>query len=141
MKLKQQKKFGMIYLCLGLVLFAAQFFLDTEADPGFSEGLLSGMSSCFIVIGAVRLLRYRRIKRDPDAAADYEAAYTDERVAYIASKARAMTFYIFVFVELVGGLVALYAFHEKLVGEVLCFLTSAQCITYTVLYRIYGKRY
>lgn len=141
MKLKEQKKFGIIYLAIGLALFVLQFVFDTKVDNSFSEGLLSGMSACFIVMGAARLLRYKRIKKDPDAASDYEAAYTDERVAYVANKARAMTFYIFIFVQLVGGLIALYVFHQKIVGMVLCYLTSLQCITYVVLYRIYGKKY
>jgi len=141
MKLNQQKKFGIIYLCIGLALFAAQFIFSTKVDSSFGEGLLSGMSACFIVMGLARLLRYKRIKKDPDAASDYEAAYTDERVAYVANKARAMTFYIFIFVQLIGGLIALYVFREKLLGMVLCYLTSLQCLTYVVLYRIYGKKY
>jgi len=141
MRLNQQKKFGILYLAVGLVLFAVQFFADTKVDRSFSEGLLSGMSACFLTMGIVRLLRYRRIRRDPDAAADYEAACTDERTAYVANKARAMTFYIFIFVELIGGLLAIYVFRQRLVGIVLCYLTSLQCLTYVILYRIYGKRY
>jgi len=141
MKLKQQKKFGIFYLCIGLVLFAAQFVYDAKVDHSFGEGLLSGISACFIVMGFVRLLRYKRIQKNPDAASEYEAAYTDERLAYVANKARAMTFYIFIFVQLIGGLIALYVFREKLLGMVLCYLTSLQCLTYVVLYRIYGKKY
>ena len=129
MKLKEQKKFGILWLSIGAALFLA--------------GLLLGETECggLTAVGLVRLLRVRRLSRDPEKAADYEASLRDERTAYVANKARSMTFFICVYVQLAAALLAILVFEQPLVGQVLCGLTCLQGLLYTVFYWHYDKVY
>ena len=92
-------------------------------------------------VGAARLLRVRRLSRDPEKAADYDASLTDERTVYISNKARSMTFFICVFVQVAASMLAILVFDQVLVGQVLCGLTCLQSLLYTVFYWHYDKVY
>ena len=137
MKLKEQKKFGILWLSIGAALFLAGLLLgETEYGSyigGFGGGLMG--------VGAARLLRVRRLSRDPEKAADYEASLRDERTAYVANKARSMAFFISIYVQLAAGLLAILVFDRPLVGQVLCGLTCLQSLLYTVFYWHYDKVY
>ena len=137
MKLKEQKKLSILYLVLGAVLFLIG--LLTGADE--KTNWLSSFGSAIAVVGAARLLRVYRLTRDPDKAADYDASLTDERTAYVANKARSMTFLICVYVQLAAALLAILVFEQPLVGQVLCGLTCLQGLLYTVFYWHYDKVY
>ena len=139
MSLKNQKKFAVLWLIVGVALWAAA--LVPEWENAYYSGLASGMAGCFFVIGVVRLVRVRRWEKDPEKAADYEAALRDERTAYVSNKARSVTFFVSIYAELAAGLISIFAFHETLLGKVLMFLVCFQCLLFTVLFRVYNKRY
>ena len=128
MKLKEQKKFGILWLSVGAALFLAGLLLG---ETGYSS-YISGFGGA---------LRVRRLSRDPEKAADYEASLKDERTAYVANKARSMTFFICVYVQLAAALLAILVFEQPLVGQVLCGLTCLQGLLYTVFYWHYDKVY
>ena len=90
MKLKEQKKICILMIVIGLVLFVVGYLLDEAHMGSFYNGLGCGIFAC----GAVRLLRVRRLSRDPEKAADYDASLKDERTIYVANRARSMTFFI-----------------------------------------------
>lgn len=138
MSLKSQKKHALVSITIGAVLFLVSLLLGVN---DYQSGLLSTMSAVMLAIGIVRLLRIHRIEKDPDRKADYEAAQKDERIVYIANKARSLTFVITVYLELVAGLAAIFLFDQRLLGEVLCYLTCFQCLLFTGLYRYYSKKY
>ena len=75
MKLKEQKRLGMLYFVLGAVLAIAGYFIKSSWLASFGGGVC--------VLGLVRLLRAARLSRDPDQAADYDASLQDERTAYL----------------------------------------------------------
>ena len=128
MKLKEQKKFGILWLSIGAALFLAGLLLGETEYGSYISGF-----------GLVRLLRVRRLSRDPEKAADYDASLKDERTAYVANKARSMTFFICVYVQLAAALLAILVFEQPLVGQVLCGLTCLQGLLYTVFYWHYDK--
>ena len=138
MTLKNQKKWAILWVIVGAALW---IIFTAIGGEDFRSGLLSGMGSAFIVVGVIRLVRVRRWEKDPEKAADYEAALKDERTAYVSNKARSMTFFISVYVQLAAGLIAIFVFDQKLLGQVLCYLTCFQCLLFTVLFRVYNKRY
>ena len=138
MTLKNQKKWAILWVIVGAALW---IIFTAIGGEDFRSGLLSGMGSAFIVVGVIRLVRVRRWEKDPEKAADYEAALKDERTAYVSNKARSMTFFISVYVQLAAGLIAIFVFDQKLLGQVLCYLTCFQCLLFTVLYRVYNKKY
>ena len=136
MKLKEQKKFGILWLSIGAALFLAGLAWNT-ASASYVSGFGGGLAG----VGIARLLRVRRLSRDPEWAADYDASLTDERTAYVANKARSMTFFICVYVQLAAALLAILVFEQPLVGQVLCGLTCLQGLLYTVFYWHYDKVY
>ncbi len=136
MKLKEQKKFGILWLSIGAALFLAGLAWNT-ASASYVSGFGGGLAG----VGIARLLRVRRLSRDPEKAADYDASLTDERTAYVANKARSMTFFICVYVQLAAALLAILVFDQTLVGQVLCGLTCLQGLLYTVFYWHYDKVY
>lgn len=136
MKLKEQKKFGILWLSIGAALFLAGLAWNT-ASASYVSGFGGGLAG----VGIARLLRVRRLSRDPEKAADYDASLKDERTAYVANKARSMTFFICVYVQLAAALLAILVFEQPLVGQVLCGLTCLQSLLYTVFYWHYDKVY
>lgn len=133
MKLKEQKKLGILYLVLGAVLF----LVGLLTDAGEKMNWLSSFGSAIAVVGAARLLRVYRLTRDPDKAADYDASLKDERTAYVANKARSMALYICIYVQLAAILI----FKQTLVGQVLCALTCVQSLVYTGCFWYYNRKY
>lgn len=138
MSIKNQKRLSVSFIAIGLLIGVIFAFFG---DDGFNGGLLSGMASALTVLGIVRLVRLGRIEKDPDRAADYEAANKDERVIYIANKARAMTFAVSVYVQLAVGLIAQFCFGQRLLCMVLSYLVCFQCFLFVILYRVYAKKY
>ena len=139
MKLKEQKKFGILWLSVGAALFLAGLAL--QARDTASAGYVSGFGGGLVGVSIARLLRVRRLSRDPERAADYDASLTDERTVYISNKARSMTFFICVFVQVAASMLAILVFDQVLVGQVLCGLTCLQSLLYTVFYWHYDKVY
>lgn len=58
MKLKEQKKLGMLYFVLGAVLAIAGYFIKSS--------WLASVGGGVCVLGLVRLLRAARLSRDPE---------------------------------------------------------------------------
>ena len=133
MKLKEQKKLGMLYFVLGAVLAIAGYFIKSS--------WLASVGGGVCVLGLVRLLRAARLSRDPDQAADYDASLQDERTAFVANKARSLTFFICLYAQLIAVLAAILIFHQPLVGKVLCVLTCIQSLVYIGCYWYYDHKY
>ena len=120
MKLKDQKKLGILYLVLGAALFLVGLLTDAVEKTNW----LSSFGSAIAVVGAARLLRV-----------------TDERTAYVANKARSMALYICIYVQLAAALAAILIFKQTLVGQVLCALTCLQTLVYTGCFWYYNRKY
>ena len=137
MKLKEQKKFGILWLSIGAALFLAGLLLGVTEYGSY----ISGFGGALMGVGAARLLRVRRLSRDPEKAADYEVSLRDERTAYVANKARSMALYICIYVQLAAALAAILIFKQTLVGQVLCALTCLQTLVYTGCFWYYHRKY
>lgn len=138
MILKKQRRFAIICILLALVLLGVTVLAEAGS---FSNGMLSGMSSVLLVIGIVRLLRLHRLAKDPQRAAEYEVSYHDERLIYIANKARALTFSLSVAVQVLAGFAAIFVFDNISLGQVLCYFSCAQYLVFSLIYYIYNKKY
>ena len=62
MKLKEQKKFGILWLSIGAALFLAGLLLGETEYGSYISGFGGGLTA----VGLVRLLRVRRLSRDPE---------------------------------------------------------------------------
>lgn len=131
---KDLKKFSALVFPIGLTFILLGILLEEETGcfySGFGSGLLA--------VGIAKLVQYRRLARKPEKLADYEASLKDERTVYIANKARSTAFFITVYTELAVGLLCFL--HSPLVGKVLCFAASAQCLISVLVYWYYNKKY
>ena len=70
MKLREQKKLGILFLVLGAALILVGLLTDVSEKMNW----LSSFGSAIAAVGAVRLLRACRLSRDPERAADYDAS-------------------------------------------------------------------
>lgn len=136
MKLREQKRFGILWLVVGLSLIAVGLALRTPEGTFFS-----GLGGGLIAAGLVRIVRVHRLRRDPERAVDYEASLKDERTAYIANKARSLTFFVCIYVQLVVGLIAMLFDKTLLIGQTLCFVTCVQCLVFSGIYWYYNRKY
>ena len=137
MGLKEQKKFGILFLAVGAALFIVGLALGDARMGDFYSGFGCGI----FAVGAVCLLRVSRLSRDPEKAADYEASLKDERTIYIANKARSLAFFACIYAQLAAGLLAILVFDQPLVGRVLCMVTCAQALIFTAAYWYYNRKY
>ena len=137
MKLEEQKKAGILNLVLGAVLFVVG--LVTDRPQGYNW--FASIGSCIFATGAMRLLRYIRLSRNPDKAADYDASLRDERTAYVANKARSAAFFLCMYAQLAAVLAAILIFEQPLIGKALCVLTCVQALTYTGCFWYYNRKY
>ena len=131
MKLREQKRIGILWLSIGAALFAVGLLLKGTEHGGYIGGFGGGL----IAVGLVRLLRVYRLSRD------YDAMLKDERTAYVANKARSMTFFICVYAQLAAGLLALLVFDQPIIGQALCLVTCAQSLVFCGTYWYYNKKY
>lgn len=138
MIMKKQKRVYLSFLIIGLIITSVFFFTGEET---YNSGLLCGMGTSLTFVGLFRLLRLRRLSTDPEKAADYEAANKDERMIYIANKARAMVFLISIYAQLAIGLIAQFVFDQRLLCTALCYLTCFQCFLFVAVYRYYSHKY
>lgn len=136
MKLREQKRFGILWLVVGLSLIAVGIALRTPEGTFFS-----GVGGGVLAVGITRIARVHRLRRDPVRAADYEASLKDERTAYIANKARSMTFFVCILVQLAAGLIAMLFDKTLLIGQTLCFVTCVQCLVFSGTYWYYNRKY
>lgn len=138
MTFKKQRTLAISFLVIGLLI--SLVFAFTGGDD-YNSGLLCGMGSSLTVVGIIRLIRLHRISRDPEKAADYEAAQKDERVLFIANKARAVVFIVSIYAQLAVGLIAQLVFDQRLLGMVMCYFTCLQCLLFVAMYHYYSKKY
>lgn len=138
MKLKDQKKYAWILIAIGAILWVV---FAVSATDDYSFGLLCGIAAALTVIGILRLIKINRLYKDPEKAEDYDNSINDERVKFIADKARSLTFVIAVFAQLFAGLFCQFALHNRLLNMVFCYSACAMCLIYVVIYQILSRKY
>ena len=91
-------------------------------------------------MGVTRLIGAWRTEHDPAYAKRIETANQDERLNYIADKARSMTLIILVIVLSVLGVIFL-SVGQKPYGYACLTTTCGTTVTYIVVYQILSRTY
>ena len=138
MNLKSQRKYGVVLIIIGVILWAALLIF---ADKSKNAVLIGSYGLALALIGFIRVVKTSRLLRDKDKAEDYETMRTDERTIFIANKARSMALYISILVQSVAGLIAYFVFDSLIVCRTLYFVTCVQCLTYYIFWIVYNKKY
>lgn len=126
-----------IYPIICLILGAVLVVLSIA---GVTDEFWSGMGSALLVVGAARLLRSHRLKKNASYREKMEIAETDERLHFIRNKAWAWAGYLFILI----GAVSVILF--KILGQELLSLavSGAVClmlVLYWMCFLILKKKY
>lgn len=136
--IKKQKYLHLTFVLIGvgiLLIFAL------TNDGSYQSGVLCGLGSSLMAIGILRTIKLRRLTSSPEKAEEYIASQSDERVHFLAQKARGVTFVISLYAQLAAGLCAQFFFDQRLVGMVLCCSVCIQSLLFAALYYYYAKKY
>jgi len=90
--------------------------------------------------GFNRLVGEWRVKHNPEYAKKLEIANQDERLAFIADKARSMTLIIVIMALSLLGVV-LISINLRPYGLACCYITCGISVLYFVVYQILSRKY
>ena len=128
--IKKQKITGLLVLIAGVTIILIAIMLDAKT---FQIGRLSVLGTALLAFGLARVIKMIRLEKNPGKAADYEAAYTDERTASIAGRAGKLALFITAYAEIAAGLIAALAFNNEIICQVLCYSACFICLLYFTL--------
>lgn len=112
-----------------IVLLVAGLALIGLGMAEIVDEFWSGMGSALLVIGAIRLLRYHRLKKNDAYREKMETAVTDERNQFIRMKAWSWAGYLFIFTSAIATIVF------RILGQdLLCQVASGAVCLMLVLY-------
>lgn len=138
MKVKNRLYLYAAYIVIGVIIDLVAALVPMG---DYKLGVFSGFGTVLILMGVIRFVQYYRIVKNPEKEREYETMQTEERTAFLSSRAKAWTFYIFIFVELAIALAALFIFDSKVIGQCFSYLAAAQGFTYFIIYKILNKKY
>ncbi len=113
-----------IIIAAGLLL--AGILLNIDFLCGFGTAF-----GCVVLVRTVMLLVRTK---DEDARREYNASQQDERVVYIARRARSAAFYIMLLAEALGVVILSIMSHPA--GMWLAYLVCAQALLYVICYYV-----
>lgn len=131
--IKKQIRTGVVILITGVIIVITNFVIDVELFN-------AGTGAALIAWGSAYVIRNMRIGRDPERAAEYEAALRDERNVYIAGRAGKMALLISAYTEILAGVIAILGFGSYATGQILLYAACFQCLLYYVIFAIYNKK-
>ena len=110
---------------------------------GFAEivdEFWSGMGSALLVIGAIRLLRFYRLKKNDGYREKMETAVTDERNQFIRMKAWSWAGYLFIMVSAIATII-FRILGQDLLSQFASYAVCLMLVLYWVSYFILKKKY
>ena len=124
----------MALLFIGIALYVSAEYLNVI------ENFWGGMGIGFVIISAIRLGQIGRYKKDPQYAKQWDVKNNDERNQYIATKARAHTFYYSI---IVAGIlvIVLYMLELSDIAQVVSMMLCGQLIIYWITYFFLKSKY
>ena len=110
---------------------------------GFAEivdEFWSGMGSALLVIGAIRLLRFYRLKKNDGYREKMETAVTDERNQFIRMKAWSWAGYLFIMVSAIATII-FRILGQDLLSQFASYAVCLMLVLYWVSYFVLKKKY
>ena len=126
----------LVYLLIAAIGIATMIVGAALDLPIAANAIGAGL----FAMGVTRLIGEWRTQHDPDYAKRIETANQDERLNYIADKARSMTLIILVIALSVLGVVFL-SVDQKPYGYACLTTTCGTTVLYFVVYQILSRTY
>ena len=134
--MKQRKIYTGFIFAIGFIMVVLQNYVYKDA----TNSIVGTMGTAFVVMSLLRLYQYRKIEGDPKRKEQFEIMCDEERVVFVANKARSMMFAIAVIVEFVVCVVAAIIGNMQ-ISVLFGFLTGVQTLGYLIFYGIYNLKY
>lgn len=133
-KLKQRLYLAVCYIAAGLLLLAAGIATGTE------NYFLTAFGFALIVMGLLRIRRYRKITRDDRSIRQQELAETDERNRMMTEQARSWAFSFSIMLAGLAVIVlSLLGFHDY--AQPFAWFVCCMTVLYWVCWIIIQKKY
>ncbi len=132
-KIKTRMYIGIALMIIGVVIVISSFF------NLFNNDFLASFGTCFLVIGAVRVMRYTKLLNDDESLKKQEVSENDERNVMIYKEARSLTFVICMLVLAMISVV-LYMFDKTYAAKILSYVICLILFVYWICYAIIRKR-
>ena len=132
------KPYNRIYLSFFWVVLGG--ILVGLAFAGKVDSYWNGMGSALLVVGALQILRFYRLRKNTAYREKFETAVSDERYAFLRSKAWAWTGYLFILIACVTSIV-LRIVDQDLLSQAISYAVCLMLILYWVCYLILKKKY
>ena len=133
-KLKARIYTAAAYVLIGATLIILGFTGIADND------ILSSFGTALAVIGIGKLVRYRRITKDETTLHAREVAETDERNIMLMTKARSLTFSIYIMLSGIA-VVVLYILNQPFAARIIAYSICVLTLTYWICYYIISRKY
>lgn len=137
MKTMKQKR---IYWCFMFTLGFIMVILQNFVYKDVNSSIVGTMGAAFVVMSLLRVYQYRKIESDPKRKEQFEIMCDEERVVFVANKARSMMFAIAVIGEFAVCVVAAIIGNMQ-ISILFGFLTGVQTLGYLIFYGIFNFKY
>ncbi|HCT65588.1 MAG TPA: hypothetical protein DIC60_10055 [Lachnospiraceae bacterium] len=134
--LRQKKIYSGFIFVIGFIMVVLQSYVYKDVN----RIMVGTMGAGFIIMSLFRFYQYHRIENDPKRKEQFEIMCDEERINFVANKARSMVFVISVVAEAIVCVVA------SLIGQmqlsvILGFVTGVQTFGYLICYKIFDLKY
>lgn len=133
-KLKQRLYIAISYIVLGIILITTDILNHFDNYFFFSFGV------ALLMMGILRIFRYRKITRDEKSVRQQEVAEKDERLLMMSERAKS---WAFSFSLMVGGSVvivlSLLGYHD--LAQPFAWYVCGMTVLYWICWNIIRKKY
>ena len=134
--MKQRRIYWGFMFVVGFIMVILQNYVYKDVN----NSIVGTMGTGFVVMSLLRMYQLRKIEGDPKRKEQYEIMCDEERVVYVANKARSMMFAISVIVEVLVCVVAAII-GEMQLSAILGFVAGVHTLGYLICYGIFNLKY
>lgn len=131
-KLKVRLYSAFVIALIGIGLILTGVFTKTEMASSF--GLM------FFVVGIARIIQYKRITKNAGTLHKREVAETDERNVMLWTRARSMTFSVYVLLS-AAAVILLYLLGRSEAARIVSYTLWSIVVIYWICYFIISRKY
>mgnify|MGYP003302918955 CR=1 FL=1 len=133
-KLKQRLAIALSYILLGLALVIADIL------KGFDNYFFFSFGFALVIMGILRLFRYRRITKNDQSLRKQELIESDERIRMMAERARSWCFSLTVMLSGIAVLI-LSLMGEHTLAQPIAWFVCGMVLLYWICFAFLSKKY